>query len=131
MNPVEIDPAYMSLFGIIWSTIVAATGWHMGYRSGLAQQRKLKRERFSSYVETLQQEVRSGRIGARLAHRATFDDFRKEAREVRPHIGDKAEFDAACDAYRSVEFSDRHDEKSAAGKAKVLAILDELLGYAK
>ena len=117
---------------ILWTTVWTAIGWLAGDRLAIGRESRFKRGRYRSFLELLRQKTNTRFVGAFfLEHKNTFPEFDKESLDVRPHITCKAKFDAACAAYRSVPFSILDDKKSAAGKAKVLEIIDEILRYAK
>jgi hypothetical protein len=107
-------------------------GLWLGHRLRLGGDDAAKRKRYRSFIELLRQKTEARFVGAFfLEHKNTFPEFDNEALNVRPHIRRKAKFDAACAEYRNVEFSVLDDKRSAAGKAKVLAILNEIWRYAK
>ena len=113
---------------VLWTSAWTAIGWLASDRLAIGRESRFKRKRYRSFIELLRQKTESRFVGAFfLDHKTTFAEFDKEALEVRAHVCCKTRFDAACTAYKGVEFSILDDKKSAAGKDKLLEIIDEIL----
>jgi hypothetical protein len=131
-----MNPVYVTIGGIIWSTVVAAIGWRIGYRNGLAAQRQLRREHFCSFIELRLNKIQNGAVlvGAFFfdERQENFAAFNKEILDVRPHIPkcQRSRFDDSCAAYKNINASVM-EERNANVKVQVIACFEEILSYAK
>lgn len=110
----------------------ALVGGVLGHTLAVGREARSKRARFRSYIDRLRKTTET-RIANYFIeeHRYTFGELDTETLEVRAHIRDKARFDGLCADYKRMSFDALDEKKNEAARAKLIAILDQLLKLAK
>ncbi len=120
-----------------WMTAISLAGWLIISRLTVCIQSASKRRHFRSYIGVLHRRIESRNAVSYFEfYRSTFQEFDKQALEVRSHIRcewRRRRFDTACEAYPDLglPFNLTDDKQNEEKRQKILAHLKNILECVK